>query len=255
MRSVCALLLASLAPAAIASSDCRYTADRAAAISLAGAKRIVILAEAGSLRVAGQPGLAEVRASGTACSPERELLDDIRLTATRSGADIRIEATTPEGTGLFPWSHGARLDFSVSVPAELPIVVEDDSGPIRIENVAAAVVDDDSGEIDIRNVRGDVTIRDDSGSIRVVGVGGMVHVEDDDSGEIEIERAGAVRIDDDDSGSIDIRDIRGDVTIRADGSGSIDVRNVGGSFTVERDGSGGIEYENVRGRVRIPEKD
>src|SRR5262245_57670361 len=97
--SVALLLLATSAFAGLFSDDCSYTAPRNAAISAAGATRIVIIGRAGELKITGAPGASEVRATGTACTSERSNLDDITLVATRSGSEVRLEARIPESTG------------------------------------------------------------------------------------------------------------------------------------------------------------
>lgn len=253
-------------------TDCRYTAPRKGAAPASGVSRVVIHADSGSLKVDGTPGATQITAVGTACTSDEDFLDRITLTVRRSGSDLHITAEIPDKTVIFGF-FSARLDLGITLPAGLPVVIDDDSGWIKVSNTGPTTIDDDSGAIEVVNVRGDLTIHDDSGSIDINGVSGNVNVEDDsgeltvknvggnveiedDSGAITVAQVqGSLRIRNDDSGSITVSNIKRDVLIDDDGSGGIDVADVGGNFTVGQKGSGGIDYARVAGRVRVPEKD
>lgn len=252
-------------------NDCRYTAPRRAATPAAGITRVVIHADAGSLAVEGTAGATQIVASGTACTSDEDFLPRMTMTLRKSGSELHVEAAIPEKTVLFGF-FSARLDLNVSLPAGLPVVIDDSSGSIRAVNTGALTIDDDSGSFEVRNVRGALTIHDSSGSIDVDGVTGNVTIEDDsgelvvrnvtgnveiedDSGAIVVARVeGSLRISEDDSGSIDVQNVRRDVTIDDDGSGSISVADVGGNFHVGRKGSGSISHDRVAGRVSVPAK-
>ncbi|HUP61255.1 MAG TPA: DUF4097 family beta strand repeat-containing protein [Thermoanaerobaculia bacterium] len=250
--------------------DCKYTAPRNLTTPAAGVTKVVIHAESGSLRVDGIAGATQVGVTGTACTSDDEFLDRIRLTARRQGSELHIESDIPDRTVFFGFFQ-ARLDFAVTLPAGLPVTIDDGSGWIKVSNTGALLIDDDSGSIELRNIRGNVEIDDDSGEIDIDGVNGDVRISDDsgsitvknvtghveiedDSGSISVARVASLRIRNDDSGSISVQNVRGDVLIDEDGSGSIDVADIGGNFTVEHKGSGGIDYTGVKGKVRIPER-
>lgn len=255
----------------IEDNDCKYSAPRRAATPAAGITRVVIHAESGSLTVDGTAGATQIVASGTACTSEDDFLSRMTLTLRKSGSELHIDANIPEKTVIFGF-FSARLDFTVTLPAGLPVVIEDGSGAIRVANTGALTIDDDSGSIEVRNVRGPVTIHDDSGSIDIDGVVGNVNIEDDsgeltvrnvtgnveiedDSGAITVARVeGSLRIRQDDSGSIVVQNVRRDVTIDEDGSGAISVTDIGGNFHVGSKSSGSISHDRVSGRVSIPER-
>ena len=227
------LLAVSLAATPLFASwgDCAHTAPRSAALPLAGATRIKVIGRAGTLKVAGRVGATEVRATGTACSSSRKELDEIQLRATRNGGEIRIEAEVPE----LNWSWGDRkLDFEVSLPANVPVNVIDGSGELTIENTAALDVEDGSGSLTIRHVNGNLSVQDGSGSMTIEDVTGTVRIHDG-SGGIIVHRVG---------GSVFLND----------GSGSVDVTDVGGDFIVESKGSGHVSYERIRGKVDVPRR-
>jgi hypothetical protein len=253
--------------------DCSHTAPRKGSSPAAGVSRVVIHADSGWLKVDGTPGATQIAAAGTACSSDEDFLGRITLSMHRSGSDLHITTEIPDKTVIFGF-FSARLDLAVTLPAGLPVVIDDDSGWIKVANTGATTIDDDSGSIEIVNVRGDLTIHDDSGSIEIDGVSGSVTIEDDSGeltvknvgGNVEIEDdsgaitvatvQGSLRIREDDSGSITVQNVRRDVLIDDDGSGSINVADVGGGLTVgHKSGGGGIEYARVAGRVRVPEKD
>lgn len=251
--------------------ECRFTAARRAATPAAGITRVVIHAEAGSLAVDGAAGVKEIVASGTACTSDEDFLPRMNITLRKSGSELHIDAQIPEKTVIFGYFQ-ARLDFGVTIPAGLPVVIDDDSGAMRVSNTGPLTIDDDSGSIEVRNVRGSVTIQDDSGSIDIDTVTGDVTIEDDsgeltvrnvtgnveiedDSGAINVARIeGSLHIRNDDSGSIVVQNVRRDVLVDEDSSGSIDVADVGGNFTVARKSSGNISHARVAGRVKVPER-
>ncbi|HUR83668.1 MAG TPA: hypothetical protein VM733_23135 [Thermoanaerobaculia bacterium] len=253
--------------------DCRHNAPRHAATQAAGISRVVIHAGAGSLKVDGTPGATQIVASGQACTSDDDFLPRMTLTLRRSGSDLHITTEIPERTVIFGF-FSARLDLGVTLPAGLPVVIDDDSGWIKVANTGTLTIDDDSGAIEVRHVNGNLTIHDDSGGIDVNTVAGNVIVEDDSgelsvknvTGNVEIEDdsgaiivaniTGSLRIREDDSGSIMVQNVKRDVTIDDDGSGGIEVADIGGDFTVgHKDSSGSIDYVRVAGKVRIPERD
>lgn len=253
--------------------DCQYSAPRRAATPSNGVSRIVLHTESGSLKVDGTAGAAQIVAAGTACTSEEDFLPRMNLTLRKSGSDLHITTEIPDRTVIFGFFN-ARIDLAVTIPAGLPVVIEDDSGWIKVANTGPLTIDDDSGAIEVRNVNGALTIHDDSGAIDIDTVNGNVSVEDDSgeltiknvTGSVEIEDdsgaitvanvSGMLRIRNDDSGSITVQNVKRDVTIDDDGSGGIEVADIGGNFTVgHKGGGGGIDYVRVAGRVRIPEKD
>ena len=254
-------------------NDCRHTAPRKGAVAASGISRVVIHADSGWLKVEGTPGATQIVAAGTACTSDEDFLERITLSVRRSGSDLHITTEIPDKTVIFGF-FSARLDLGVTLPAGLPVVIDDDSGWMKVSNTGTTTIDDESGAIEVVNVRGDLTIHDDSGAIEINGVSGNVKVEDDSGelivrnvgGNVEIEYdsgaitvatvQGSLRIREDDSGSILVQNVRRDVTIDDDGSGGIDVADVGGNFTVgQKSGGGGIDYARVAGKVHIPEHD
>lgn len=231
--------------------NCEEKAPRRVATPSSGITKIVVDARAGTLEVNGQGGVGEIVASGTACSSDADFLKQINLRMQRSGSELHVEALIPERNHDF-FSFEARLDFAVTVPAGIPVVVHDSSGPMKIANVGQATIEDSSGEIEIRGVRGSLTVHDSSGAVDIDDVSGDVTIEDG-SGSMVIERVGGtVHVEDDGSGAIDIREVKRDVTIDDDGSGGVNVVDVGGNFTLRRKGSGHVDYTRVTGRVSVP---
>jgi hypothetical protein len=236
MKSAIALAIVLTAANASAGifDECDHSAPRTVAAPAAGISKVVVVGKAGSLKVTGRAGVAEIRATGTACASDEDFLDKIRLTSRRDGSELRIEAEIPSSGPHFGFFH-ATLDFEVSLPAGMAVNISDGSGSLDVANTGSLDIVDGSGSIDINSVRGDVTVKDGSGSMTIQDVSGAVRVTDG-SGSIEIRRAGSVIVD-------------------VDGSGSIDVNEVRGDFVVRSDGSGGVSYERVAGRVSIPRDD
>ena len=234
--------------------QCRHEAERAATADANGARRLVVNAGSGSLKIEGKPGLNAVRIRGRACASSAQLLEQINLTARREGGDVRVDANQRDHDGGWDFRDNeyARLDVVIEVPARMAAEIEDGSGSMDLSNLGAVEIHDGSGEIVAIGLNGDVRIEDGSGEIRLVDVTGRLTI-DDGSGEIELRNIGGAIDIDDGSGEIDIRGARSSIRI-SDASGSIDVADVAGDFVVNDDGSGSIDYDNVRGRVDIPRK-
>lgn len=251
--------------------ECRHSAPRNASTPAAGITKVVIHAESGSLKVDGVQGASQIAVTGKACTSEDAFLERMTLTLRKSGSVLNIEASIPDKTVIFGF-FSARLDFAVTLPAGLPVEIEDGSGLMQVANTGATTIEDGSGSIEIRSVRGPLEVSDGSGSIDIDGVSGPVTIEDgsgeilirntgaieieDGSGSISISHAdGNVRIREDGSGSIVVRSARGRVMVDEDGSGSIHVTDVGGDFVVGRKGSGHITHDRVAGKLSLPRED
>ncbi|MEX2283132.1 MAG: hypothetical protein WEE89_11675 [Gemmatimonadota bacterium] len=230
--------------------ECRYSATREATVDAAAASRIYVSAGSGTLRVEGKPGLRQARLRGTACASDRRLLEEIELTATRSGTEVRVHSNDNDKD--LRNREYARLDLVIEVPENLATEIDDSSGDIQIYGLGAVHITDGSGEIVADDIRGSLTIDDGSGEIKVTGVRGDLKITDG-SGEIDALDIGGI---------VDIRDGSGQITVSktlrdvliSDSSGGIDVDDVGGAFTVRNDGSGGIHHRAVRGTVSLPAK-
>lgn len=232
--------------------ECDHRAHRSAQLDMAGVTHVIVIAKAGSLRVEGRDGARTVAATGEACASDDDVLRDTTLTATRSGATATIEAHVPSVTSWW-FSSSPTLDFTVTLPPNVSVDINDTSGGMTVVNVGTCSIDDTSGEIDVRRVHGDLTIRDTSGGIYIDDVAGNVHIPRDTSGEIEVRRVGGgVAIDEDTSGGVTISEVKRNVYIGRKGSGSIYVSDVGGDFTVDHKGSGSIDYARVAGHVSVP---
>jgi len=226
--------------------DCTHTADRSARLDAAGATRVEIEAGAGSLTVRGQQGSGELVAEGTACAASEDTLEEIRLTAERRGDTLVVVTEFPNGI-----RGPAQLDLEIDLPADLPVYVDDGSGPVEVHGVASLEIEDGSGSLHISDVAGEVTVDDGSGEIEIERVGGEIRLRDG-SGPIHVLAAGShVIVEDDGSGEIDVRGVDGNVIIEEDGSGSIAVRDVRGDFELRKDGSGSVDVD-VDGSVRMP---
>lgn len=244
-------LAGAFATATLAGADCRYEEPRGVTAPTAGVSSIRIEAVAGSLDVVGGSG-SRIEASGHACVSDSAYFAGTTLTSRREGSVLVIEARTAEPRGRWFGNDYATLPFRVDVPADLPVEIDDGSGPITAERLSTVSIHDGSGSIDVLDIAGDLTVHDGSGSMRLERIGGAVRIRDG-SGSIEVRNVRRdVVVESDGSGSIDIRDVIGNVVIEEDGSGSIAVRNIGGDFTVVDDGSGGISVKDVKGRVSIP---
>jgi len=206
---------------------CNLTAERSASVPAEGIVTVRIVAESGSLDVAGQAGATDIVAAGTACASNATELEDMQFQVGTGGSEVVIEARTPSGASQF--------DVSITLPDTVAVEIDDGSGSVNVHGVAGMRINDGSGDVAVEGVGGDLEVIDDgSGSLDVSDIGGTVTIRSDGSGDINVAGVG------------------GDLRIGSDSSGTIDVTDVGGDFSVGEDGSGGISYRNVAGNVDLP---
>ncbi|MFL6551291.1 MAG: DUF4097 family beta strand repeat-containing protein [Povalibacter sp.] len=270
--SICALALLFASTQIYADTWCTHEAERSANLDVSGARKIVIQTGAGDLKVRGSSTQANVTASGRTCASSDELLQQSQLESRRDGDVLYLKTVLPETNGNFFVFHSyARMDLSVTLPASLNVELEDSSGDVDLENVAAASVNDGSGDLDIRNIARDLKVADSSGDVDIDHVTGNLSVTDssgdlhlehiqgsveipiDSSGDIRISDVGSVHISSDSSGDIVVQRVKLDVRVDVDSSGDIVAEDVGGNFTVQSDGSGGIHHARISGKVQVPQ--
>ena len=199
-----------------------------------GIRRLEIQAGAGSLTVTGREGLTaiEVKAEVVARHvPDEDmdgfLKDKVELTLEKRGDVAVLVGRVRERLRLFSFGDDAVINLTVLVPKDMPLEIDDGSGSIIVEDLAAVKIDDGSGSIRVDRIAGEVEIDDGSGGIEIDDVKGNVSI-DDGSGEIRVRRIGGTVTVDDGSGSIDIRDVEKDVRLVRTGSGGVDISNVKG---------------------------
>jgi hypothetical protein len=231
-----------------------YTAPRSATVPASNARRIEVIARAGSLRIDGRAGARDVTVRGTARASSRSGLEEIKLIAEERDGTIHIEADIPENRDWNDDDERQSLDLTIEVPRDLPLDVDDGSGDLEIRNIGPLDLSDGSGEATVEHVGGNLRVKDGSGALHITDVNGDVEV-NDGSGTLEIRDVqGGVEIPSKGSGTMRITNVTKSVHVRSKGSGSIDVAHVGGDFIVDRRASGSIDYSDVKGRVDVPER-
>ncbi len=237
--------------AGAAAASCEHEAQRTGDVDAAGAKRIVIVAEAGDLVVHGKAGGNRVVARGRACADSASQLAKVKLETTRSGDTVTVRAEIDRESKM--WSDNAYMDLDIEVPNNVDLDIEDGSGDAVLRNLGKVVMNDGSGDLTVEKVAA-LRLVDGSGDIDIADLGELVV--EDGSGDLTARRvSGNVLVEEDGSGDMSFEDIGGWVRVRDDGSGSIYVVDVKGDFTVDSDGSGDIEHQKVGGKVSIPTED
>lgn len=204
-----------------------------------GLTALKVDAGAGSLEVIGVADANEVVvtarivvAAKDDAAARRIIASDMVLSLENEG-ELAVLASHFESS-LWSWHDSPTIDLEISVPERFMLMVDDGSGPIKINDVRGDItIDDGSGSISLMDVGGSIRIVDGSGSIRVTEVGDSVSIVDG-------------------SGSITVSGVGGSVFID-DGSGSIDVSDVAQDFIVKDDGSGSIKFAGIQGRVETPD--
>ncbi len=250
--------------------ECEHRDVRNLNASASTSDLLAIGSGSGDVRVDGRDGATAVSVEAELCASDEELLRELSVRLDREGNQLVLEALYPDDRDGWWRDRYARVNLVVTVPAGMPVGIDDGSGGIDVSAVGNLVIHDGSGYIDAFDVRGDVRIDDGSGDVTLRNVAGAVEISegavsfqledirgrldiDDGSGEIFAEGVqGDVEIDDG-SGEIRVYDAGGSVTVD-DSSGSIIVRGVQGDFRVRNDSSGSIEHSNVVGVVDLPRR-
>ena len=161
----------------------------------------------------------------------REILDQIKIDVKKGRDRFNVITKFPGEDGflsrIFGKGHGhqnAWVDFKISLPSRLKVVVDATSASVDVKNVAGDVsLDLTSGDVSGEELGSDAIIDGTSGRVELRGVGGNVAI-DNTSGEAIVEVCrGDVDVDKT-SGEVSLRDVDGDVKV--DGT-SCDVKGEG----------------------------
>lgn len=216
------------------SSDSLVSAVRIATADAGGTARVRVEGAYGAVRVAGRPGLGQVRATATVCTNVARFLPSLQLAAERRGADVVVTPRRPSGSAVAMAPVGFWMVLTVEVPAELPVEVET-VGDLDARGVAGLRADARSGQVHVADVAGDVWLRHRAGDVAIEDVGGRVALDGDGVGDLTVAR------------------VRRDVRVRHQRAGVVRVDRVGGDFVIERAGHIDVHTNLVAGRVVVPE--
>lgn len=220
---------------AAAGSLAAFETTKNLSLPAAGLKVLEIEAGTGSLTVSGREGQAaievkaEILARGVGDKEmETYLKDRVELVLEKRGDSAVLVSRVREKFGLFDFNDNTVIHLTISVPKTLALDIDDGSGSMVVEDLAASLrIEDGSGSIRIDRIGGAVTVDDGSGGIEISDVAGDLTI-DDGSGEISIRRIGGTVTIDDGSGGIDIEEVEKDVRLISTGSGGVDVSSVKG---------------------------
>lgn len=93
-------------------------------------------------------------------------IEDAIVKLDTSGSEIKVETEFKSSKGLFRKYHGAKVDYSIKIPANLKVNVENVDGSITITRI--------DNDINAETVNGSITISGCPGNVVVNGVNGKV---------------------------------------------------------------------------------
>ncbi len=168
----------------------------------------------------------------------KEAFEQLKVELKKGQDRIDVIAEFPDEHGflshIFDRDHGHRdvwVDFEISLPSHLKVVV-----------------DATSAAVDIRNVTGDISLDLTSGDVFGEDLGSETLV-DGTSGRVELRRVGGNIVIDNTSGDAIVIGCRGDVEIDKT-SGDVSLRDIEGD--VEVDGTScGVTGEDIKGYVTL----
>lgn len=248
---------------------CPFSGDRQASIAIGGVRRIRIDHSIGDLKVIGQPGATELKATGKACATSQALLDRIQLKAEVQGDEVRLTADLPQ----VRMGNSPLIDITVALPNSLPLVVAREVGDSELRTVASldlhkgvgttavdgvtgdVTIDADTGATIVRNVKGNARVRAIVGDMTIQSVDGDVTVPEMGTGTIRIWSVNKnVSLAEVGVGALEIRNVKGDLKIGKTETVGVSVINVGGAVLAESFGVGDLEIRDVKGDLTIRSK-
>jgi DUF4097 and DUF4098 domain-containing protein YvlB len=264
MRILMGLVLFATSGAALASHDCKFSAERNLDIDPAGLKSLQLVLGSSDAHVNGIAGLKRIEVRGKALTVAQERVGDSVRVATKNDHDTHIN-----------WfgSNYAYIDLEVRVPVDLPLAVDAGSGDAIVADIATLDFSSGSGDLQADRVAGPVAIKVGSGDATVEDVG-SVNIERVGSGDIRARKVrgeikvgrigsgdikfadvhGGVQIESVGSGDVIVDRTGGDVVVGSIGSGDVTVDGIGGNFIVHSAGSGDLHHHNVTGKVDVPKR-
>jgi DUF4097 and DUF4098 domain-containing protein YvlB len=274
MRMLIGLVLFAASSAAMASHECKFSAERNFDIDPAGLKGLQLVLGSSDAHVNGVAGLKRIEVRGKACASEEEWLKDLVVNQERVGDHVRVE-TKKNNDSHVNWfgSSYAYIDLEVRLPIDLPVDVDAASGDAIVANIATLNFASGSGDLQADHIAGAVTIKVGSGDATIEDIG-SVNVERVGSGDIRATKVrgeakvghvgsgdlkfadvhGGVQIESVGSGDVIVNRAGGDVTVGSIGSGDVTVDGIGGNFVVHSAGSGDLHHHNVTGKVEVPKR-
>ena len=136
-----------------------------------------------------------------------------------------------------------RVDYSIKIPEDCRLAIENSSGDISIDSTGAAVyIVGSSGAVDIRELKGDLDINTVSGDISLNNV----------DGNVNILTAGSDIFIDGASGDIEIKATSGKKEIKS-ASGPIRISQTSGTIALENH-FGDIRIESISGKIDIDQQ-
>lgn len=247
-----ALLLAASLEAG-AAQPCRYSAPRSAEIDAAGLKRLSVEIGPDHLVVRGQPGLAKVEVSGTACASREDWLEDVQVETARHGDSASLVARDGSRHFVFSLFGGsyAYLKLDVRVPPSLWVQLKEGSGDADVAGIRALDASLGSGDLKVDSVAGRLALDVGSGDAVASNVGSLA-LASLGSGDVHVDGIrGDAHADGVGSGDLGLRNVQGSVSIGSLSSGDVKLAGVGGTVTVGSVGSGDVGIRDAKGDVTV----
>jgi Putative adhesin len=123
------------------------------------------VAEVDSIDIGNEEGSITVTASETDAVLVTAHVDDGWQATDVSSVIDDGELVIRGGCPVFgsPW---CKVDFTVEVPADMPMTINGSNGAVRVRGVTAAIdVDTDNGSIELEDISGDIRATNDNGRI------------------------------------------------------------------------------------------
>lgn len=239
--------------AAGAAEQCRYSAARNAQLDAAGLKQLSVGIGPDDLTIRGEPGLAKIVVSGTACASNQKWLENIKVRTARHGDSASVVADDGDHGIVFSLFGGsyAYLKLDLRVPQSLAVKLQEGSGDANAGSLAALDAALGSGDLKVNGIAGRLGLRVGSGDVVASEVGSL-DVSSVGSGDVSVDgvrgdaHAGGVG-----SGDLGLRNVTGNVVLGSISSGDAKLSGVGGGVKVDSVGSGDLVVRNVKGNVSL----
>jgi hypothetical protein len=151
---------------------------------------------------------------------------DVQLTPTATGLSL---ASTSVGRGWFMFGDAGSVDYSVEVPAGVPVTVKSSSGQVQVDGTSGPVdVSTSSGSVRVSNLAGPLQVQTSSGSVNLTNVSGEVRATTS-SGSVSGTQLQHIARAQTNSGSVSLESVFADATQVTTSSGKVSLKLLPGS--------------------------
>jgi DUF4097 and DUF4098 domain-containing protein YvlB len=153
-------------------------------------------------------------------------LDDLKVSVTQAGDEIKVIVTQPEEINFIGDHRSGQVDFTITVPARTQVTAQSGFGDLTLAGTTGdATLHTGSGAVTARSLTGSLDLRSDFGDVTVEDATGETVKINSSSGKLQLDRVQA-------AGRLEAHSDFGVVTVRDGGAAELDASSSSGDITL-----------------------